>query len=99
MSEVIDQEKDAKLQDLQLELQRVLQTALMQFNEDHAETLAELQPSIHEVVWAMGSSAMSFVYEQVSPELLTEDVLVSCIETLAGGFADKFEFLKTNYPR
>lgn len=68
MSEVIDQEKDAKLQDLQLELQRVLQTALMQFNEDNAEAITELQPSIHEVVWAMGSSAMSFVYEQVSPE-------------------------------
>ena len=85
--------------EIQLALQIKFQTMLMEFEEANVAKINEANMSIHDILWAVSSSMMSFVWENLSKEDLTEEFLEGAVTTMAEAFADKYVFLSENHPK
>ena len=94
MSEHIDLSNE-----IQLDLQIKFQEMLMEFENINVEKINEADMSIHDVLWAISSSLMSFVWENLPKEELTEEFLENAVTTMAEAFADKYVFLSENHPK
>lgn len=84
-------------EELGVELQIALQQCLMQFTQNHYEEIVKINPSLHSMMWAIGSSTMSFVYENLD-RAVADEIARELQETLDFAYNDKLKFLREKYP-
>lgn len=82
---------------LQVELQKAIQVAMMKFEEDNGDAIQSSGMSVHEVMFALGSSTMSFLYENLPVD--NEALFTECFTSLSEGFVDKLGWLRENFPK
>ena len=85
--------------EIQLDLQIKFQTMLMEFEEANIDRIKEADMSIHDILWTVSSSLMSYVWEHLSKEDLTEEFLEGAVTTIAESFGSKYVYLLENHPK